>query len=116
MRELKRLIHPNGVLAIKLGRHRVSDAAINGVWEFFSAHVIFTMLTALMAMAPIDFATAFSSVAACLNNLGPGLGEVALNYASLPDGAKWLLMLAMLFGRPEIFTLLVLPTPAFWRR
>ena len=91
---------------------------INGVWGFFSAYVVLflMMLTLLMVIAPVDFTTAFSAVAACLNNLGPGLGEVALHYGGLPSGAKWLLMLAMLFGRLEIFTLLVLFTPAFWRR
>jgi trk system potassium uptake protein len=67
-------------------------------------------------LAPVDVLTAFSAIAACLNNLGPGLGDVAHNYASLPEGAKWLLMLAMVLGRLEIFTLLVLFTPAYWRR
>jgi len=118
MREIKRLIHPNGVFSIKLGRQRVSDTVINGIWGFFSAYVILflTMLILLMILAPVDFTTAFSAVAASLNNLGPGLGSVSLNYAEMPDGAKWLLMVAMLFGRLEIFTLLVLLTPAFWRR
>jgi trk system potassium uptake protein len=118
LREIKRLIHPNGVFSIKVGRQRVPDGVINGVWGFFSAYVILflMMLTLIMMLTPIDFATAFSAVAACMNNLGPGLGDVALNYAGLNDSAKWLLMLAMLFGRLEIFTLLVLMTPAFWRR
>lgn len=118
LREIRRLIHPNGVFSIKLGGQRVPDAVINAIWGFFSAYVILflTMVTVLMLIAPLDFTTAFSAVAACLNNLGPGLGEVASNYAALPDGAKWLLVLAMLFGRLEIFTLLVLFTPAFWRR
>ena len=118
MREIKRLIHPNGVFPIKLGRQRVPDSVINAIWGFFSAYVILflTMVTLMMLVAPVDFITAFSAVAACLNNLGPGLGDVALNYASLPAAAKWLLMVAMLLGRLEIFTLLVLLTPAFWRR
>jgi len=118
LREIKRLIHPNGVFAIKIGQQRVPDAVINGVWGFFSAYVLLflTMLVVMMMIAPVDFTTAFSAVAACLNNLGPGLGEVALNYSTLPDTAKWLLMIAMVFGRLEIFTLLVLFTPAFWRR
>jgi trk system potassium uptake protein TrkH len=75
-----------------------------------------TMLVLLMIIAPLDFASAFSAVAASINNLGPGLGEVSLNYAGLPAGAKWLLVVAMVLGRLEIFTLLVLLTPAFWRR
>jgi trk system potassium uptake protein TrkH len=118
MREVRRLIHPNGVFPIKLGQQRVPDSVINAIWGFFSAYVILflTLVTLMMLVAPVDFITAFSAVAACLNNLGPGLGDVALNYASLPGAAKWLLMVAMLLGRLEIFTLLVLLTPAFWRR
>ena len=118
MREIKRLIHPNGVFPIKLGLHKVPDRVIEAVWGFFSVYVIvfLTMLTVLMLLADIDFITAFSAVGACLNNLGPGLGEVALNYADLPAAAKWMLVFAMLLGRLEIFTLLVLFTPEFWRR
>ena len=63
----------------------------------------------------LDFMTAFSATAASLNNLGPGLGDVALNYASLSDATKWVLMLAMIMGRLEIFTVLVLLTPSFWK-
>ncbi len=64
----------------------------------------------------LDFVTAFSAIGACLNNLGPGLGEVAENYADLDASVKWVLIFAMLLGRLEIFTLLVLFSPAFWRR
>jgi len=118
LREIKRLIHPNGVFSIKLGRQRVPDAVINAIWGFFSAYVILflSMVPLLMVLAPIDFITAFSAVAACLNNLGPGLGAVAQTYGDLTASAKWLLMLAMLLGRLEIFTLLVVLSPAFWRR
>ncbi len=117
LRAIRRLVHPNGVFSIKLAGQRVPDAVINAIWGFFAAYVLLflTTLVLLMLMAPVDFTTAFSAVAASINNLGPGLGEVALNYAGLPAGAKWLLMLAMPFGRLEIFTLLVLFTPAFWR-
>jgi trk system potassium uptake protein TrkH len=64
----------------------------------------------------IDFLTAFSALSACINNLGPGLGEVSQNYYGINAIAKWILCLAMLLGRLEIFTLLVLFTPAFWQR
>jgi len=105
MREIRRLIHPNGVFTIKLGLQRVPDRVVDAVWGFFSVYVIvfLTMVSLIMLVAPLDFVTAFSAVAACLNNLGPGLGDVALNYAGL-------------LGRLEIFTLLVLLTPSFWRR
>ena len=74
------------------------------------------MVTVVMVISELDFITAFSAVGACLNNLGPGLGEVALNYGTLDAPVKWILVFAMLLGRLEIFTLLVLLTPAFWRR
>ena len=118
MREIRRLIHPNGVFPLKLGKRKVPDRVVDAVWSFFSAYVIIflTMVCLVLAIGELDFMTAFSAVAACLNNLGPGLGEVALNYSALPDSVTWLLMFAMLLGRLEIFTLIVLFTPAFWRR
>ena len=118
MREVKRLIHPNGVFPIKLGTSPVPDRLVEAVWSFFSVYVIvfLIMVTCIMIAGNLDFVTAFSAVGACLNNLGPGLGEVALNYASLSPLVKWLLMFTMMLGRLEIFTLLVLLTPAYWRR
>lgn len=63
----------------------------------------------------MDELTAFSAVASTLNNLGPGLGDIALHYGDISDSAKWILIISMLFGRLEVFTLLILFTPAFWR-
>jgi trk system potassium uptake protein TrkH len=74
------------------------------------------MVSVLMLISDLDFITAFSAVGACLNNLGPGLGDVALHYSDLSSPVKWTLILAMVLGRLEIFTLLVLLAPAFWRR
>jgi trk system potassium uptake protein TrkH len=118
IREIRRLIHPNGVFHIKLGSQRVPDRVVEAVWGFFSVYVFvfLTMVTLIMLLSEMDFLTAFSAVGACLNNLGPGLGEVALNYADLSAPVKWVLIAAMLLGRLEIFTLLVLLAPAFWRR
>jgi trk system potassium uptake protein TrkH len=117
-REVMRLIHPNGVFPIKIGGAPVSDRIIEGVWSFISVYAIvfLIMVCLVMLVGNIDFTTAFSAVGACLNNLGPGLGEVALNYASLSSPVKWLLMITMMLGRLEIFTLLVLLSPAYWRR
>jgi len=115
-REVKRLIHPNAIIPVKLGRARVPDRVIDSVWGFFSAYVIaFLMMLVILLATGLDFTTAFSAVAACLNNLGPGLGSVALHYGEISDTAKWTLCVAMLLGRLEIFTLLVLVTPEFWR-
>ena len=117
VREIRRLIHPSGVFPVKLGQDVVPDRVMDGVWGFFAAYMILflAMVCVLLGVSSLDFQSAFSAVGACLNNLGPGLGEVALNYAGLSAPAKWLLALAMLLGRLEIFTLLVLLTPAYWR-
>ena len=118
LREVRRLIHPSGVFPVKLGNSPVSDRVMSAVWGFFAAYVLIflIMLCAIMLFSEIDFLTAFSAVGACLNNLGPGLGDVALNYADQTVTTKWILVFAMLLGRLEIFTFLVLLTPAFWRR
>jgi trk system potassium uptake protein TrkH len=117
MRELRRLVHPNAQIAVKIGKKAMSEKVIEAVWGFFAAYFAISALMILLLMATgLDQETAFSAVAACLNNLGPGLGDVGRNFASINDPAKWILCLAMLLGRLEIFTLLVLITPAFWKK
>ncbi|WP_416139532.1 TrkH family potassium uptake protein [Halomonas sp. HK25] len=117
MREVMRLIHPNAVIAVKVGKVSVPDGIAQAVWGFFSVYVMlfFLMLVGVMATG-VDQVTAWSTVASALNNLGPALGEASDNYGDLPTLAKWILVMAMLLGRLEIFTVLVLFTPAFWRR
>jgi len=116
-REVQRLIHPKAIIPIKLGGNVVSDRVIEAVWGFFAVYVMafMVMLLALLATG-LDIITAFSAVGACINNLGPGLADVAETYGHLPVVAKWILCFAMLLGRLEVFTLLVLFTPMFWRR
>jgi trk system potassium uptake protein TrkH len=116
MREIVRLIHPNAQVPIKIGRTIMPYRVLDAVWGFFATYVaVFSfMLLALMATG-LDQVTAFSAVAACINNLGPGLGDVALHYGEIGTTAKWILSLAMLLGRLEIFTLLVVLSPSFWR-
>lgn len=116
-REVTRLVHPNARISIKINRHSLPENVVDAVWGFFSVYVavfVFFMLV-LLAMG-YNQETAFSAVAATLNNLGPGLGEVAANFARIDDFSKWWLCLAMLMGRLELFTMLVILTPAFWRR
>jgi trk system potassium uptake protein len=116
IRELNRLIHPKAIFSIKLGRKALPDRVVEAVWGFFSAYtLVFVVIMLLLIGTGLDNLTAFTATAASLNNLGPGLGDVAQNYSSVSDSAKWVLMLAMVFGRLEVFTLLVLFTPAFWR-
>ena len=92
--------------------HRVVDA----VWGFFAVYVVvFSALLLILVAAGLDQVSAFSAVAATLNNLGPGLGEVASGFGNVGVIEKWAAVCAMLLGRLEIFTLLVLITPTFWR-
>ncbi|MEQ6969996.1 Trk system potassium transporter TrkH [Pectobacterium polaris] len=115
-RELKRLVHPNAVYTIKLGHRALPERILEAVWGFFSAYALVFIVSMLAVIATgVDDFSAFAAVAATLNNLGPGLGVVAENFTSMNDTAKWILILTMLFGRLEVFTLLVLFTPTFWR-
>lgn len=117
IREIYRLIHPNAIFPIKLNSRPVPANVIEAVWGFFSIYVIVYLVTFLLLMATgLDFITAFSSMGACLNNLGPGLGDVAYHYADINYTAKLILCFVMVLGRLEIFTLLVLLTPMFWQR
>ena len=117
VREIVRLVHPSAEIPVKLGNSPVPFRVVDAVWGFFSIYIVVfgIMLLVMMAMG-LDQVTAFSAVAATLNNLGPGLGDVAGGFMTLGDKAKWVAILAMLLGRLEIFTLLVLITPTFWRR
>jgi trk system potassium uptake protein TrkH len=115
-REIKRLIHPNAIFKMRIGRTPITEKIVEAVWGFFSAYVVLFFIFMLILMADgLDQVTAYSAVAACMNNLGPGLGAVAENYSGISAVSKWTLSLAMLFGRLEIFTLLVLFSPDFWR-
>ncbi|MGR8918538.1 MAG: TrkH family potassium uptake protein [Gammaproteobacteria bacterium] len=116
VREIRRLIHPNAIITIRMGGRAVSDRVVDAVWGFFATYVaVFAFLLLALMATGLDQVTAFSAVAACLNNLGPGLGDVSYHYGDISATAKTLLCLAMLLGRLEIFTLLVLFTPSFWR-
>ena len=116
IREIVRLVHPSAEIPVKLGNTAVQHRVVDAVWGFFAMYVVvFSAMLVLMMMTGLDQVTAFSAVAATLNNLGPGLGDVASGFMSLTDPAKWIAIAGMLLGRLEIFTLLVLITPTFWR-
>ncbi len=115
-REVKRLVHPSAEIPVKLGTRAVPSRVIDAVWGFFSIYiVVFGIMMLVLILTGLDQVTAFATVAACLNNLGPGLGDTANNFASINDTAKYVCVLAMVLGRLEIFTLIVLFTPVFWR-
>lgn len=116
LRELRQLTHPSAVVPLKLGQRILPQRVVSDIWGFFAAYVfLFATLVLLMMATGIDQVTAFSTVATCLNNAGPALGAAASNFAPLNEPAKWILCVAMLLGRLEIFTLFVLVTPAYWR-
>lgn len=116
IREIKRLIHPNAEIPVKIGKEAISHRVVDAVWGFFSVYlIVFAFMLIAMMMVGLDYISSFSAVAATLNNLGPGLGEISSGFSSVPESAKWIAVVGMLLGRLEIFTLLVLITPAFWR-
>ena len=116
-KEILNIVHPNAVVSSKIGNKVIDSKIAEKVWGFFSIYVfIFMFLLMAMLGTGLDFESSFSAIGACLNNLGPGLGNVASNYENVSEGGKIILCIAMILGRLEIFTLLVLFTPAFWRR
>jgi len=116
IREIVSLVHPKIIRPIKLDGGPVNNRITDAVWGFFSLYVIVFVLFVLFVMATgVDQVSAFSAVATCINNLGPGLGDVSSSFANINETAKWLLTWAMLLGRLEIFTMIALLLPAFWK-
>jgi len=115
LREISGLIHPSSVKPVKIGGRVLPERTVEAVWGFFAVYVIvFAILTLGMMATGLDQVSAFAAIATSINNLGPGLGEVAYNFASVTPEGKLIAAFAMLMGRLEIFTILVLFTPAFW--
>ena len=116
-REIRRLIHPRALFSVRIDNTVVSSRTIEAVWGFFAMYIVsFGILMLLMIHNGLDQVSAFSAIATCMNNLGPGLGEVASSFSSVSDGGKLVAVVAMLLGRLEVFTILVLLTPEFWRK
>ena len=118
-RELYRLVHPHAHIRIKLGPGIIPPETMQGVWGFFALYLGLAVLaTLLMSSLGLDMLTAFSSVAATIGNVGPGMGLVhpATTYADIPYAGKWILSFCMLAGRLEIYTVLVLLVPEFWKK
>jgi trk system potassium uptake protein TrkH len=119
LNEIKRLIHPQAVLPVHVGNLAVSREIVTNIAGFFLLYIsLFVIGILIMSGLGLDFETAFGSVAATINNIGPGLGDVGPtdNYASIPIIGKWFLSFLMLAGRLEVFTVLILFTPSFWRK
>jgi trk system potassium uptake protein len=118
-RELVRIVHPNVVNPVTLGPNAVSDRVMQAVIAYMMIYgASLVGLTMLLLFSGLDVVTAFTAVIACVNNIGPGLGDVgpAVNYGGLSDFQTWVCTFAMLLGRLELLSVLVLFTPQFWRR
>ncbi len=115
-RELLQLVHPRGRFLVKLGRTSVPGLVLAAVTGFCTLYAFsFLVMTLLLTAVGVDQVTAWSAVAACINNLGPALGAAAVHFRDLNDAAIWICSFAMILGRLEVFTVLILFTPAFWR-
>lgn len=116
MREMLRLIHPNGVYLIKFGNQALPSKTIEAMWGFIGIFIaVFVVLVLIFIATGMNFLTAFSATVDSLANVGAGIGDVAQTFEHVSTTAKWVLSIAMIAGRLEIFTLLLLFTPAFWR-
>ncbi len=115
LRELRVLIHPSAALPVKYAGQTVTPQLMAAVWGFFLLFIAsFAIMTMMLTATGLDMITAYSAVVACIANMGPALGEAGLNYAALNDPAKLILSFAMLLGRLEIYTVLILLMPEFW--
>jgi trk system potassium uptake protein TrkH len=117
--DLKRQIHPSAIIPVRFNGRAVSPEIISNILAFIMIYIsIFGIGSVCMAMMGLDMITAMGAVATSLGNIGPGLGFVGPvnNFANIPDGGKWLLSFLMLVGRLELFTVLILFTPYFWRK
>ena len=116
LREIKQLVHPKGQFVVTLGGKRVSESVVISVAGFCTLYIMsFLAVTLGLAASGLDEISAFSAAAAMINNLGPGLGQVTWTLRELNDAATWLCSFAMILGRLEVFTVLVLLSPRFWR-
>ena len=117
--EIFRIIHPHAVTTVKLGGKAIPADILSSMWGFFVLYLgIFVISALIMAALGLDIISAFSSVAACIFNVGPGLGSVGpvQNYLQVPFLGKWVLIFCMLLGRLEIYTVIVLLMPEYWRK
>ena len=118
--QIKKIIYPHGIFNLKYGRQNINDKFMSSIIAFIFLYIlIFFVVTALLSISGLDFVTSISAAATSISNVGPGLGEYIGpngNFSQLPNTSKWILSFAMMLGRLEIFAILVLFLPAFWRK
>ena len=117
--QLKKIIYPKGVFILKYDQNPIDNKFISSIISFIYMYlVIFFILTALLSLTGLDFITSISGAATSISNVGPGLGSIIGpngDFSTLPDISKWILTLGMILGRLELFAILVLFLPSFWR-
>ena len=118
--QLKKAIYPKGVFVIKYGKNNINDKFMASVISFIYLYIIiFFILTSILSLTGLDFITAISGAATSISNVGPGLGEIIGpngNFSTLSNPSKWALSAGMILGRLELFAILVLFIPSFWRK
>ena len=115
LREIRQLVHPKGQFLVKIGGKRVSESVVISVGGFCTLYVLsFVAMTLGVAATGVDALTAMAAITSCLNNLGGSIAGVAHGFTALDDIATWICSIAMILGRLEVFTILVLLTPQFW--
>lgn len=117
--ELKRLIHPRAIIPVKFNNKTVTAEIVSNVQAFFVFYILLFVFGAIIiSLLGVDFVTAIGATATCIGNIGPGIGTVgpANNFSHLPDSVKWILSFLMMVGRLELFTVLVILSPAFWKK
>ena len=118
--QLKKIIYPRGIFVIKYDKNNIDDKFMSSVISFIFLYiVIFFLLTAILSLTGLDFITSISGAATSISNVGPGLGEIIGpngNFSSLENSSKWALSMGMILGRLELFAILVLFIPSFWRK
>lgn len=113
--ELRRLLHPRAEMPLVLGGRAVPDRVVQSVVGFFGVYIgVFVILYLALLATDLDYVSAFTGLASCMNNVGPGLGKVFYDMRAVSDAGQWILTLAMILGRLEIYTLVVILTPEFW--
>tara|TARA_A100001011_G_C13864277_1_gene656288 strand:- start:203 stop:643 length:441 start_codon:yes stop_codon:yes gene_type:complete len=118
--QLKKIIYPRGIFIIKYEGNNIDDKFMSSVISFIYLYIIiFFFITALLSVSGLDFVTSISAAATSISNVGPGLGNIIGpngNFSQIPDISKWILSIGMILGRLELFAILVLFLPSFWRK
>ena len=115
-KELLKILHPTAEIPIRVNGVALEDDISTTLYNFFIFYILSYLFLSFMFLASgLDMTSSFSAVASCINNLGPALGAVSDNYSNINSFAKYILSFAMILGRLEIFTLLIIMTPYFWK-